>query len=91
MATTAEPSGESVKPSGAMPPWIGYVGLAMFVPGCLAAAYGILSGDAKLGLSGAVLLSLGALSMANAYAGSVRADLLRRIVELERRTGGTSI
>jgi hypothetical protein len=76
------------KPSVGMPSWIGYVGLAMFVPGCLAAAWGIQSADVKLGLSGAVLMSLGGLSMANGYAGIVRADLLRRIEELERRIGG---
>ena len=83
-ATEASPP----KPSGVMPPWIGRIGLAMFVPGCLAVAWCIWSGDPKLGLSGSVMVSLGVLSMANAYAGSVRADLLRRIEELERRSGG---
>lgn len=88
MQTVSGPGAKPPKPSGAMPPWIGYVGLAMFVPGCLAAAWGIRAPDMKLGLSGAVLLSLGVQAMANAYTASVRADLLRRIEDLEWRARG---
>ena len=87
--STTNPSGVgTTKPSTPIPAWIGYVGLAMFVPGCLAAAWGISTGDGKLGLSGGVLMTLGVQSMCNAYAGAVRADLLARVERLERRASG---
>jgi hypothetical protein len=46
---------------------------------------GISQGEPTAACAGLVFLSIGGLSMANAYTGRVRADLMGRIEELERR------
>jgi len=85
MSAAVKADAKPVKPSVAMPPWVGILGLVMFCVGCLAAGLGISQNEPTAACAGLVFLSLGGLSMANGYTGSVRADLLHRIAELERR------
>ncbi len=85
MSVPLKADARPVKPSIPMPTWVGMLGLVMFCVGCLAAGLGISQNEPTAASCGLVFLSLGGLSMANAYTSSVRADLLRRIDELETR------
>jgi hypothetical protein len=85
MSATVNANTNSVQPSWGIPKWIGYVGLGMFCVGALMAALGIPLGNAMAACDSLVFFALGAMSLANAYTSSVRADLLHRIEELENR------
>ncbi len=86
MSTTLK-AAKLAKPSIPMPTWVGMLGLVMFCVGCLAAGLSISQNAPTVACSGLAFLSLGGLSIANAYTGSVRADLLRPSEEPETRLG----
>jgi hypothetical protein len=85
MSGSAKADAKAVRSSMGTPKWIALLGTGMFSVGGLTSAVGILSGNALLACAGLVFMVIGAMSMANTYTASVRADLLQRIETLERR------
>ena len=71
MSAVLKTDARPMKPSIPMPTWVGILGLVMFCAGCLAAGLGISQNEPTAACCGLVFLSLGALSMANAYTSSV--------------------
>ncbi len=70
MSATVKVNAKPVKPSIPMPTWVGILGLVMFCVGCLAAGLGI-SQNEPSPQAAVWSFSRSALSMANAYTGSV--------------------
>jgi hypothetical protein len=67
------------------PKWPVFLGMGMFGIGGLVVTVGIVSGNALMACDGLVFFVLGALGLANAATAHVRAELLQRIDNLERR------
>ncbi len=76
-------------------PRLGWLGIALFVVGCLSAVWSATIREIdkeRLGLlsMAVVFIPIGAMCMAGAYAACVRAELLQRVEDLENRLRGRS-